>query len=232
LPDGIPIPYRAVDIEFSGVNDDDERTYAIIAVINAGFAATGFTDWWARFDMTQSEILFFQQTLGRILDLEIQNGREADDPRWDAIFIPWDEDRPVYNHVASLASPTYSDPSRRGSIPRDFTDDFDPEVNDFEFDLPGLTAGFRLTDIEYYYIFDFSFGFDAFIKADGTFVDAATPSSSSPATRSARPRPRTPFSPPKKARSTWPRSVRRPMPTRSRASTPRAAPGPSLPSTA
>jgi hypothetical protein len=175
LPDGIPIPYRAVDIEFSGVNDNDERTYAIIAVINAGFAATGFSDWWARFDMTQSEILFFQQTLGRILDLEVRNGREADDPRWDAIFIPWDEDRPVYNHVASLASPTYSDPSKRGSIPRDFTDDFDPEVNDFEFDLPGLTAGFRLTDIEYYYTFDFSFGFDAFIKADGTFVDAATP---------------------------------------------------------
>ena len=105
MPDGFPFSYRPVDIEYSGINDNDEPTYAIIAVINAGFAATGSTDWWARFDMTQSEILFYQQSLGRILDLEIQSGRNADDPRWDAIFIPWDEDRPVYNHVASLASP-------------------------------------------------------------------------------------------------------------------------------
>lgn len=175
MPDGFPFQYRPVDIEYTGFNDNDEPTYAIIAVLNAGFAATGSTDWWARFDMTQSEILFFQQTFGRILDLEIQSGRDADDPRWDAIFIPWDEDRPVYNHVASLASPTYSDPARRNNIPRDFTDDFDPAVNDFRFDLPGLTAGFRLTDIEYYYIVDSGFGtVDAFIKTEGTFVDAAT----------------------------------------------------------
>ena len=175
MPDGFPFSYRPVDIEYSGVNDNDEPTYAFIAVLNAGFAATGSTDWWARFDMTQSEILFYQQSLGRILDLEIQSGRQADDPRWDAIFIPWDEDRPVYNHVASLASPTYADPAERRYIPRDFTDDFDPGVNDFEFDLPGLTAGYRLTDIEYYFIVDSGFGsVDAFIKTEGTFVDAAT----------------------------------------------------------
>lgn len=175
MPNGFPFQYRPVDIEFSGINNNDEPTYAIIAVLNAGFAATGSTDWWARFDMTQSEILFFQQSLGRILDLEIQSGRQANSPRWDAIFIPWDEDRPVYNHVASLSSPTYSDPARRGSIPRDFTDDLDPETNDFKFDLPGLTAGFRLTDIEYYYIVDSTAGsVDAFIKTEGTFVDAAT----------------------------------------------------------
>lgn len=175
MPDGFPFEYRPVDIEYTGFNDDDEPTYAIIAVLNAGFAATGATDWWARFDMTQSEIQFFQQSLGRILDLEIQSGRDADDPRWDAIFIPWDEDRPVYNHVASLASPTYADPARRTNIPRDFTNDSDPAVNDFKFDLPGLTAGFRLTDIEYYYILENSFGgFVPYIKTEGTFVDAAT----------------------------------------------------------
>jgi hypothetical protein len=221
MPDGFPFSYRPVDIEYAGVDDNDEPLYAIIAVLNAGFAATGATDWWARFDMTQSEILFFQQTFGRILDLEIQSGRQADDPRWDAIFIPWDEDRPVYNHVASLASPTYSDPARRNNIPRDFTDEFDPAVNDFSSTCraspPGTASPTSSTTT-------------SSIPASGPWTRSSRPRgpsstprpgcSSSPAMCLMTPRRSAPCNRASAAGSTWPRSAQTP---RSQASTPTAS---------
>jgi hypothetical protein len=158
------------------------------------------------------EILFFQQTLGRILDLESPQRSRGRRPPLGRDLHPLGRGPPRLQpcRLARLAD-LLGSRSPRGSIPRDFTDEFDPAANDFEFDLPGLTAGFRLTDIEYYYIFDFSFGFDAFIKADGTFVDAATPA---PVLRPRRvrctPRRSDPCSPPSAARSTWPRSAQTP----------------------